>query len=96
MPRMSEPIDPERSEVERNLWHTLDEAGWSADQIRESFTAYRSSIFREEAAKIRDEHASELAKRQREAIPEIMEREQGYLHQDLLTELTDLIDPRMK
>lgn len=53
---MSESINPERSETERTLWHTLDEAGWSADQIRESFAAYRAEVLREAAAKIRQEN----------------------------------------
>ncbi|MFJ2650857.1 hypothetical protein ACIO1C_29580 [Streptomyces sp. NPDC087420] len=51
---MSKAIDPERSEAERTLWHTLDEAGWSADQIEEHFAAYRNAYAHELAEKIRD------------------------------------------
>lgn len=42
----------------------------------------------------RDEVAHGLAEKIRQAIPDIMDREQGYLHQDMLTELADLIDPK--
>lgn len=40
-----------------------------------------------------DLHAHELAQQQRKAIPEIMENWGGYMHQDMLTELADSIDP---
>lgn len=50
---MSKAIDPERSEAERTLWHTLDEAGWSADQIEEHFAAYRNAYAHELAERVR-------------------------------------------
>jgi hypothetical protein len=50
---MNEPINPARSEGERALWHTLDEAGWSVEQIRKSFAAYRDEVLRDAAEKIR-------------------------------------------
>lgn len=38
-------------------------------------------------------HAHELAVQQRETIPDIMESWGGHMHQDMLTELADSIDP---
>jgi hypothetical protein len=78
---MEEPLDPERSETERTLWHTLDEAGWSDREIQGVFGEYRDKIFRE------------AAKRQRAGIADVMESWGGYLHQDMLDDLIDLIDP---
>lgn len=43
-----------------------------------------------------DLHAHELAARQREAIPDIMESWGGYMHQDMLRDLADSIDPEVR
>lgn len=41
-----------------------------------------------------DAFAHELAEQQRDAIPDVMDRWSGELHQDTISEVIDLIDPQ--
>ena len=43
---------------------------------------------------ILDIHAHELAEQQRAGLGDVLERWAGYLHQDTISEVIDLIDPQ--
>ena len=49
---------------------------------------------RENLSDLLDAFAHELAERQRAALPDVMDRWFGSLHQDAISEVIDLIDPQ--
>jgi hypothetical protein len=49
----------------------------------------------EDALRLVDEYAHELAEKQRAALPDVMERWAHCLHQDTISEVIDLTDPEV-
>lgn len=56
--------------------------------------SYSEPIRRSMAQSILDKHAHELAEKQRAAVDDLFDRWFPQVHQDALTELIDVIDPK--